>query len=173
MLAIRRLASALMPRKWRRPSSEATDGSVPGGGAARTVLNAIKTGKTLLTGEEWLPEETPFLRRVYSEQTTTSRLREFYNAWEEVNQAYYEVGQLRKLGDTPSARQATEDHKAEMKAYPALKGARKRLDAIGDRRAAIEANDKMATETRRRLLDDLARQEADTVSRGLKAYQPD
>lgn len=142
-----------------------------GGGMARTVINAFKTGATLLKGEEVLPEQIPFVRRVYSAPTSVSHLREFYNVWGKIDQADYEVKQIAKT-DPAAAKQAREAHISEIRAYPAMKAARKVLSDIEERRTAIEANERMDPDARRWQLEHLAVTEKQAVSRGLKAYSP-
>jgi hypothetical protein len=67
-----------------------------GGGLAKFVNNAATAGSRVIHGEEWLPEKTPFVRRVYGKATTESRRRDFYAAWEEVDAAKFEIDNLVK-----------------------------------------------------------------------------
>lgn len=142
-----------------------------GGGVAKFVANAINTGERVVTGEEWLPEKTPFLRRVYGKTTTETRTREFYEVWDDVDRGHYEVRTLAKSGDKAGADAAREKYGPELRVHAAMKGAKNTLKSLREQRDKIKADSKMDRDTRQKRLDDIDGREKALISRVLKQYR--
>lgn len=142
-----------------------------GGGVAKFVANAINSGERLISGDEWLPEKTPFLRRVYGRPTSEGRKRDFYEMWDEVNQAHYEAVGLAKDGDREGARAAREKYAAELRVYGAAKGAKKTLKALRGQRDRIKADGKLDHAERQAKLNDIIEREKALISRVMKLYR--
>ena len=143
-----------------------------GGGTAKFFFNSIATAERFVDGEEWLPEKTPLVRRVYGRQdSVVSRKREFYDAWADVDQAHYEVKALAKDGDREALKAARETYAPELRAYNAMKGARKQLKSLREAKTALEARTDLDAATKRKRLDDIAAKEKLVVMRSLKVYE--
>lgn len=141
-----------------------------GGGVAKFALNAWNTGERTVTGQEWLPEKTPFLRRVYGKATNESRRRDFLEAWSEVDAAHYEVRQLGKMGLVEDAREAQVRYATELKAYGAMRGVQKALGTFRRERDKANLDRSLSSGQRRERLDALTKQENDMIQRSLRQY---
>lgn len=140
------------------------------GGVGKFVLNTWATGERLVTGEEWLPEETPIARRLYGKATTASRRRDFYEAWNEVDAAYYEMRELAKTGDLEGAQTARQTYRAELAAHAPLKATYKSLRALRKRRDVIEADTSLSRTEKLRRREEIVKQENAVISRALVIY---
>ena len=140
------------------------------GGVGKLVLNTIASGERIVSGDEWLPEKTPFIRRLYGRSTTVSRRREFFEAWDEVDAAFYEVKELAKDGDMEGSRRAREEYRAELAVYPVMKTTDKALREMRKQREQIEKNKAFSEAERRQRLDDLRKRENQMIMRALAAY---
>ena len=140
------------------------------GGVGKLVLNTIASGERIVSGDEWLPEKTPFIRRLYGRSTTVSRRREFFEAWDEVDAAFYEVKELAKDGDMEGSRRAREEYRAELAVYPVMKTTDKALREMRKQREQIEKNKALSEAERRQRLDDLRKRENQMIMRALAAY---
>lgn len=141
-----------------------------GGGGGKFVVNALQTGQSVLSGNEWIPEKTPLMRRFYGKATSVSRRREFYDAWNEVDAAFYEVRTLTKAGLRDEAKAARARNAVELKAYPALSAAYKTLKGLRKQREAIEANEKIGAPDKKVRLNRLVDRENEIVHGALKRY---
>ncbi len=141
-----------------------------GGGVSKFVSNAVNTGERVINGEEWLPEKTPFLRRLYGKATATSRRREFYEAWDEVDRALYEIKRLQKAGEREEAAQKRQEYRPELRAHKALKNARKALTTLRKRRNLIEQDRSITDVQRRERLDQLVKRENGIILRAMATY---
>ena len=140
------------------------------GGVGKFVSNAVKTGQRLVTGEEWIPEDTPFLRRVYGNQTSVSRRRDFFDAWDVVDQAHYEMTKLMKAGDRAGAAEVREKYGPELAAYGALSGTQKALSAYRKQRDQIALDRTLTDAQKREKTDDIQKRENGIILQGLGVY---
>lgn len=140
------------------------------GGAGKFVLNTIATGERVVSSDEWLPEKTPFIRRLYGKTTTGSRYREFYDAWDQVDAAFYEVKELAKAGDREGSLAARQTYRPELSAYPTFKATAKMLRDIRKLKSQIEADDRLAAEEKRRRIEDLRKREHSLILKSLSVY---
>lgn len=140
------------------------------GGVGKFFLNVWATGERIVTGDEWLPEQTPFVRRLYGKTTTTSRRREFYDAWNEVDQAYYEVRELAKDGDTEGSRAAREQYAAELEAYSTMKATYKDLKTLQKRRERIDADPNLSRAEKMRQREEIIKTENGLIQRAIGVY---
>lgn len=122
------------------------------GGLGKFMLNAYSTGAGILRGEEWLPERTPFIRRAYGKETSSSRRAGFYNEWDEIDAAAYQVKALRKAAKDEGAANRPDEadrlmneaatvekaKRAEIDLWKTFDNARKQLADLADRRRAFE-----------------------------------
>ncbi|MGH6792059.1 MAG: LPD38 domain-containing protein [Methyloceanibacter sp.] len=139
-------------------------------GPIKFAERAINTGTGLVTGDEWLPEKTPILRRFYSTPTSASKRSEFYAAWDEVDAAYYEVSKLAKSGELEEARAVRQRYKPEIAAHGMMEKSRDALAALRDAKDAINADDNLAWSERRKKLDAITEREKIIVERTLSVY---
>ena len=141
-----------------------------GGGIAKFALNATGTGHRFLSGEEFVPEKTPFVRRLYGAQTSTSRRRDFYEQWTAVDAAHYEVIQLGKAGDSDGAQSARAKYRAELEAYGAMKGASKSLSQFGKERTRIQLDKSLSDEQKSVRIKDIQDRENKLILRSMEVY---
>ncbi|MEP0323320.1 LPD38 domain-containing protein [Bauldia litoralis] len=141
-----------------------------GGGVGRFLVNSINTAERMLSAEEFLPEDAPFLRRFYSRGDTKAALeRKFFDAWDEIDQAHFEQNRLRKDGEAEKARQAADDHRAELRAYNTFNDVQKARKKIRDAKTAAE---RIADPARReRRIEVLEKQEQAAMEKALDAYR--
>ncbi len=142
-----------------------------GGGVSKFLLNATGTGQRALSGDEFIPEKTPILRRLYGKQTTASRRSDFYEAWTKVDGARYEVIQLNKAGDTEGSRAAREANKAEIEAYGAMKATQVALSKYSKQRTQIQLNRSLSDTEKKTKLDEIKERENQMILRALEVYQ--
>lgn len=140
------------------------------GGAGRFVMHGLNTGERVVTGQEWLPEKTPFVRAVFGKATSESRLRDFYDAWDEIDGAHYEVAQLNKAGEREEAADVRQQYVPELRAHGAFKAANKQLGELRKERGAVQQNRKMSEVERERRLNRVRERENAIVLRALKVY---
>jgi hypothetical protein len=141
-----------------------------GGGLGKFVLRAWKTGERVVNGDEWLPDQTPFVRRLYGKTTTLSRRREFYEAWNEVDQARYEVNKLRDNKMREESLAAREKNRAELQSYAAMHGAYEALRKYKKQRDAIEQDRTLSDADKRTRRDDIVKQENQRIIQALRIY---
>ncbi len=140
------------------------------GGVGKFVSNAVKTGQRVVTGEEWIPEDTPFLRRLYGNQTSVLRRRDFFDAWDGVDQAHYEMTKLMKAGDRAGAEAVREKYGPELAAYGALSGTQKALSAYRKQRDQINLDRNLTDAQKREKIDDIQKRENGIILQGLGVY---
>jgi hypothetical protein len=140
------------------------------GGLGKFVSNALDAGSDILSGREWLPEKTPILRRFYNKETTASNRRDFYEAWNVVDQATYEVKKLQKDKQPLEARRAREEHAAELRAYPVMEAVQKQLHEYREQRDHITHNAKLTEEQKKPKLDAIIERENAAIARALHKY---
>lgn len=141
-----------------------------GGGVGKFANRLYATGERIAHGEEWLPEKTPILRRFYSKTTATAKKREFYEAWDDVDSANYEVKQLKKLGDIERAQEARKTYQDQLSVYPAMKSTYAKLKKLREQRSAIENSTTLSNTKRREMLEVLRRRETQIINSALSAY---
>ena len=139
-------------------------------GTGKFALNAVATGERILSGEELLPEKVPFVRRVYNKATTSSRRRDFYEAWNEVDAARYEVRTLIKDGQRDLARERQTENRAEISAWSAMSKTRKALSSFRKERDRINEDREISSVERRKRLDALTERENAAILRALSIY---
>jgi hypothetical protein len=143
-----------------------------GSGLSRAVINAWKTGESLITGTDVLPENVPVFRRFYGTTSSLPAQRgKFYDAWNTVAQSEYEVKKLREAREFDAARQAQDDYAADLRAFNPLKNIKKQIDAIEDRRDATRNRKDMTDEARKAALDRLDEDEMRRIKRALEIYK--
>lgn len=142
-----------------------------GGGVAKFVMNAINSGTRLMKGDEWLPEKAPFVRRLYGKTTTESRKREFFEAWDDVDRAQYEVKQLTKDGDREAAQAARVKYAPELKVFGQMNGAKKTLKDLRAQHDKIAADTALTRDEREAKLNDIREREKALIMRVLKSYR--
>lgn len=142
-----------------------------GGGTAKFVMNTLNSGGRIVNGDEWLPEKMPFVRRIYGKSTGESRKREFYEAWDAIDAAHYEVTRLAKAGYQEGAASARSRFAAELEAYGTMKTTRKTLKALRDQRDRLSADETLSRDDRRARLDDIAAREKEILVRALATYR--
>lgn len=140
------------------------------GGAGRFWLNLIKTGARLIGGEEVLTEDVPILRRFYSAESSVSLRREFYDLWDQVSRARYELREFSDAGDRAGYTRVREEYGAELRAYPAFNEVRQTLNEMSDARLLIERDQTITGEERAQRLDALAQRERDLIRRAMQIY---
>lgn len=140
------------------------------GGVGKFVLNAVNSGERVVSSDEWLPEKTPFVRRLFGKTTTVSRYREFYEAWDEVDAAFYEVRTLSKEGDREGATEARREFRPELTAYPMMKAANKSLRDMRKIRARIEADGGLSSDEKRKRVEEIRKKENALILRALRVY---
>lgn len=138
-----------------------------GGGVAKFIGNAMNSGERLVNGDEWLPEKTPLLRRVYGKPTSEGRKRDFYELWDDADRARYES----QSDDKEVAEAAREKYAPELRIYGAAKGAKNALKALRAQRDKIMADDKLDHAERQAKLNDILEREKALISRVLKLYR--
>jgi len=141
-----------------------------GGGLSKFVLRSIRTGEKLVTGQEWLPEETPIVRRLYGKTTAISRRREFFEAWNEIEAARYEVNTLRSSGNRDEFAHARTKYQAELRAYPPMNEAYETLRRLRKERDAVTMNRSLSDDARRAKIEDIIRRENSRIVRALTIY---
>lgn len=142
-----------------------------GGGASRFILRTFKTGETIFDeGSEWLPEDTPILRRVYGKSTTASKRREFYEIWDKVDGVKHEVDELRKKKLRDELKDTLSERGDLYRVYKPMKKAQRALRKFRHLRDRIYADERLTERARRKKLDDLINRENAVISRALKAY---
>ena len=137
---------------------------------AKFLLNATGTGARALSGDEFIPEKTPILRRVYGKQTDASRRGDFHEAWAKVDGAHYEVIQLNNAGDRDGALRAREDQKAEIEAYGAMRGTSKALSQYSKQRDQVQLNREMPDADKKTKLEEIKQRENQLIIRALEIY---
>jgi N12 class adenine-specific DNA methylase len=143
-----------------------------GGGVGKFVLNAINSGQRLVGGEEWLPEKTPFMRRLYGVTTTgAGRQREFYTVWDEVDRAMYEYRSLARSDDAAAASEAEQRSAVEIAHYGDMRGVSRLIAANRRQITQINADASLSASERRRQIDALRAEESAEILRVLKAYR--
>lgn len=142
-----------------------------GGGAGAFALNVGKTAEELLTGKEWLPEDAPFVRRVYGQAGQPTKRREFYDLRDKTSAAQYEVTQLQQVGDQAGAEAARKRNAEMLRIRPMVEGAQKQIDAITKQRAALDRS--QLTDAQKKVENDrLDALEAEAMKRALQAVRP-
>ena len=141
-----------------------------GGGVAKFVLNATGTGQRLLSGEEWVPEKTPIVRRLYGAQTTSSRRADFFEKWNEVDAAHYEATQLAKAGDQAGAAAVRQKHAAEIQAYNAMKGVQKQLSEFSKESARVRLSKSLSDTEKEAKIKEIKERENKIILRALEVY---
>jgi hypothetical protein len=140
------------------------------GGAGKFLIRSWDTGERLFSEDEWLPEQTPFLRRVYGKSTSVSLRREFYAAWDQVDQAHYEVKKLRKINDTETISKRKQQYALELRAHGAMKAAVKSLRKMRKSRIAVEKNETLSAIERKERVELIKEREDALIKGALKAY---
>lgn len=144
------------------------------GGVGKFIGNAVASGQRVVNGEEWLPEKTPFLRRVYGKATTTSRRRDFFEAWDKVDAAKYEVDNLIKgLRNGKSGRdevqEAREKHAVELKAWGQMQAVQKQLSGTRKQRDVIQLDRTLSDAEKRQRIETIEARENGAILRALGA----
>lgn len=142
-----------------------------GGGVAKFIGNAINTGDRLIKGEEWLPEKAPFIRRVYGKPTVESRRREFYEVWDDVDRAYYEVKELARKGFRDESNEARQKYAPELKVYGQMKGAKETIGNLRDQKDNIEDDAALTRDERKAKIAEIDAREKALIMRVLKSYR--
>ena len=143
-----------------------------GGGVAKFIGNVGSTATRAYNGQEWLPEKTPFVRRVYGKATTESRRRDFYKEWEEVDAAKYEVDNLIKNTRRGKAERdeivaAREKYAVELQAYASMKATRDQLGAMRKQRTEIELNRALSSKDKEERLQEIQNRENQIILRSM------
>ena len=143
-----------------------------GGGVAKCINNVATAGSRAINGEEWLPEKTPFVRRVYGKATTESRRRDFYTAWEEVDAAKFEIDNLIKntrkgTAGVDEIATAREKHAVELQAYGFMRDTQRALSAMRKERTTIELNQALTRAQKEERLKEIQARENGIILRSL------
>ncbi len=141
-----------------------------GGGVAKFVINATGTGQRFLSGEEWVPEKTPFVRRLYGAKTNVSRRSDFFQEWNKVDAAYAQYVGHRKDGDQANAQRVMKENAAEIAAYGPMKGAQRQLSVLSKERAKVQLDRVMPDAEKKPKLDAIQKRENEIIIRALAAY---
>ena len=125
-----------------------------GGGIGKFIANSVQTAEKLINGEEIPPEEIPMARRFYGSQDTAKAKRGlFYESYDEVDAAHFEVNQLKKVGEQKAAQEAIARNRPLLQAYKRLTAIRKELRNLDDRREQIRGQSDLSQDEKRRQLD--------------------
>jgi hypothetical protein len=141
-----------------------------GGGVGKFANRLYSTGERIAAGEEWLPEKTPILRRFYSKITASSKKREFYEAWDDVDQARYELKELTENGELERAREARKLYQGQLSVHPVMKSAYKQIKKLRKQRSAVEKSD-MSRTKKVKIIDDIRRKEEIVINGALSKYR--
>ena len=142
-----------------------------GGGLGRFAVNLEQTVEKFIAGEEIEFPEIPFARRFYGSQMTSGALRgRFYEMWNEADAARYEIATLAKTGQSEELKAARERNAPLLRAHGTLKGAKKAMDEIDDRRDAINARSDLPAAEKRKLLDGLDIREKGILKQAMTAW---
>lgn len=142
-----------------------------GGGAGRTLLNAGKTILGAWNGDEILPEDFPLVRRFFNSTTTSTSLRrDFYDAWDDVDAARFEVRELRRDGLHAEASEAAKRNARLIAIHGAMRGTFEALSDFRRQRDRINAAEMESAERRSRL-DQVDAAERARVLRALQIYE--
>jgi N12 class adenine-specific DNA methylase/adenine-specific DNA methylase len=143
-----------------------------GGGVSRFVLNSWNTGARGVGGQDWLPEQTPFVRRLYGGRgSLESRRFDFYEKFNEVDKVHYEIQQHQRNKRFDEANAVRQEHVPEVQVYGQFASTSKRLSAFRKQRDSLNLNRELASEDRQKRIDELTRQENDLILQALAAYQ--
>ena len=93
-------------------------------------------------------------RRFYGSQDTAKAKRGlFYESYDEVDAAHFEVNQLKKVGEQKAAQEAIARNRPLLQAYKRLTAIRKELRNLDDRREQIRGQSDLSQDEKRRQLD--------------------
>lgn len=143
-----------------------------GGGVAKFFSNIAKSGLRAYDGEEWLPEKTPFVRRLYGKATTESRRADFWKEWNTVDAARYEVDNLIKSvrkgtaeRDEVAAAQAR--NRVELQAYPQMRQTQQYLAQLRKQRTEAQLDGSLSRKDREDRIKALTDRENAAILRSL------
>jgi hypothetical protein len=143
-----------------------------GGGVSRFMLNAWNTGARTINGQDWLPEQTPIVRRLYGGRgTLESRRFDFYEKNTEVDKAYYEMRKHQQARRFDEANEVRKEHQAEIQVHGQFATTAKQLSAFRKQRDSLNLNRDLSSEERQKRIDEVTRQENDLILKALAAYQ--
>ncbi len=142
-----------------------------GGGIAKFLLNSWNTGDRAARGEEWIPEKTPFVRRVYGKATSESRRRDFYEKWNEVEQAHYRMASYRKAKDQDGMASLRQESAAELAAYESMRFASRQLSALKKQSDAIQLDRALGRTEKEKKLKAIQERENQLILRALAGYK--
>jgi hypothetical protein len=144
-----------------------------GGGTARFVLDAYKTGQRKIKGEEWLPQNTPIGKSFYGKRTNESDRQEFYEAWDKIDAGYYEVKTLAKAGDSEEAKAARARNLPEVTVWKMFDKTKDALKDLREARDRLLENSAMAAEEREKKIADLDARSREMIRRVLQILRQD
>jgi hypothetical protein len=141
------------------------------GGLGKFVMNSANTAERALTGEEFLPEKAPVIRRFYGRGgTSEAMVRRFYEAYREVDQAAYEFDRLGKSGARDSQRETYREFKTEIRFAKAFRSVRKDLTELRKRKEAISRDRNLSAAQRRERLAEVEETIRNRVTSVMKPY---
>ena len=141
-----------------------------GGGVSKFAANIWNTGQRAYNGQEWLPEKTPFVRRLYGKATTESRRRDFFEKWNEVDGTHYQFDIARRNQDRESMARYRAENPVDLAAYEGMRNAQRQLGTLKKQSDAINLNrdlDNVAREQRLKVITD---RENEIILRALANY---
>lgn len=141
-----------------------------GGGVAKFLLNMSGTAQRALSGEDWVPEKTPILRRVYGAQGATSRRQDFYEQYQKVDAAFYEMQQLAKAGDREGVQRVRTENAAEIAAYGAMHGTQRALSKFAKERGQTQLNRSLSDAEKTTKLNEIKDRENALILKALETY---
>lgn len=142
-----------------------------GGGVTRTIGNAWETIDALATGREVAPENIPFSRRVVGVTDSSAGLySRFWDNWDRVDAANYEVDQLYKNGEDDKAAAAEVRNEKDLDVYSDLKPIYDRIMKIRKQKRKTESDRDLTAEERAAEVDEITAEEHELLLEADKLY---
>ncbi len=141
-----------------------------GGGVSKFVGNIWNTGQRAMNGQEWIPEKTPFVRRLYGKSTGESRRRDFYEQWNEVDSVHYQFDTLRKAQNRDGMAEIRKENPAELQAYEMMRTTQRQLSALRKQADVINLNRDLDGPEKEKRLKIITDRENEIILKALKTY---
>lgn len=141
-----------------------------GGGVSKFIGNIWNTGQRAMNGQEWIPEKTPFVRRLYGKSTGESRRRDFYEQWNEVDGIHYQFDTLRKAQNREGMAEIRKENPAELQAYEMMRTTQRQLSALRKQADAINLNRDLDAVEKEKRLKIITERENEIILKALKTY---
>lgn len=141
------------------------------GGAGRFIANTVNGIRSLIEGEEIAADDIPIARRLIAFPTASSSRHAFWEAWDVIDQAYYETNEYRRQGMAEQFNAATETYARELAVWRTFDRTRRAMNDIREAVTLTERDRTISGAERAERIERFEAQERELIEAAIQAYE--